>query len=114
MENEVCSLENKSCIPCQGGVPPLSSKESEKFLKELKGKWNLNAQGHLTREYAFDDFMGALNFANKIAVVAEKEGHHPDLTIAWGKCGVEIWTHKINGLTESDFILAAKIDALSK
>ncbi len=110
--NEVCSLENKSCIPCQGGVPPLSSKETDTFLKELKGTWKLNTQGHLSRDFVFDNFMKALDFANKIAPIAEKEGHHPDLTVAWGKCGVEIWTHKINGLTESDFILAAKINAI--
>ncbi|MEZ4846345.1 MAG: 4a-hydroxytetrahydrobiopterin dehydratase [Bdellovibrionota bacterium] len=112
MKNEeACSLENKSCIPCSGGVPPLSKEEIQKYQKEVTG-WEVNSSGHLFKTITFKDFMGAMNLANKIAVVAEKEGHHPDITIAWGKCTVEIWTHKINGLTESDFILAAKIDAL--
>jgi 4a-hydroxytetrahydrobiopterin dehydratase len=112
MENEVCDLSNKSCVPCRGGVPPLNAQEIESYRKQVGTSWKVNSQGHLHKEFIFDDFMGAMNLANKIAVVAEKEGHHPDLTIAWGKCTVEIWTHKINGLTESDFILAAKIDQL--
>ena len=111
-DNETCSLENKSCVPCSGGVPPLNKDEIEKFRNQVGHSWNVNAQGHLHKEFTFKDFMGAMNLANKIAVIAEKEGHHPDITIAWGKCSVEIWTHKINGLTESDFILAAKIDHL--
>lgn len=112
MEAEVCSLKDKNCIPCQGGVPALTPAEIQKYLKEVGNNWKVNSQGHLHKEFTFDNFMGAMDLANKIAVVAEKEGHHPDLTIAWGKCSVEIWTHKINGLSESDFILAAKIDAL--
>lgn len=72
--------------------------------------WSLNAQGHLERLYTFKDFAQSLAFANKVGAVAEAEGHHPDLYVAWGKCKVEIWTHKINGLTESDFYLAAKAD----
>ena len=103
-------LINKTCTPCQGGVPPLSADAVEKFLRELKNDWVLNEREHLYKEYIFKNFMGAINFANKVAEIAEKEGHHPDLKITWGKCVIEIWTHKINGLTESDFILAAKID----
>lgn len=112
--NEVCSLENKSCIPCKGGVPPLSSSEANTLLKELTTKWTINKAGHLYKEFTFDDFMGPMNLANSVAKIAEKEGHHPDLSITWGKFTVEIWTHKINGLTESDFILAAKIDAAAR
>jgi 4a-hydroxytetrahydrobiopterin dehydratase len=83
-----------------------------KLLKELKDGWCINEAGHLYREYLFDNFIEALSFATQIGNLAEKEGHHPSLTIAWGKCTVEIWTHKINGLTESDFILAAKIEII--
>lgn len=72
--------------------------------------WRLNSEGHLERTYAFNDFAEAMVFANQVAAVAEAEGHHPDLSIAWGKCGVEVWTHKINGLTDSDFYFAAKAD----
>lgn len=102
-------LVNKTCSPCQGGVPPLENKDIKKFLKELTNGWTLNAAGHLYKEYLFKDFRGPMAFANKITEIAEKEAHHPDLRISWGICAVEIWTHKINSLTESDFILAAKI-----
>ena len=105
-------LLNKKCQPCQGRVPPLPSEEVERLLEELGEKWALNTAGHLYKEYDFSDFMGPMNLANKIAALAEREGHHPDLTISWGRCAVEIWTHKINGLTENDFILAAKIGSL--
>jgi 4a-hydroxytetrahydrobiopterin dehydratase len=112
METTNSCLADKSCTPCQGGIPPLAHEEVNKLLKELGSGWELNEAGHLYRKYSFPDFVGAMGFANKIAEVAEKEAHHPDLKIAWGKCTVEIWTHKIEGLTESDFILAAKIEIL--
>ena len=105
-------LVNKSCVPCQGGIPPLTAKEVEEWLQELGKGWAVNNKGHLHKEYPLNDFKDPMVFANKIAELAEKEGHHPDLKISWGACAVEIWTHKINGLTESDFILAAKIEAL--
>lgn len=105
-------LLNKKCQPCQGGVPSLPSKNVERLLKELGEEWSLNAAGHLYKEYRFNDFMGPMNLANKIAALAEREAHHPDIRVSWGTCAIEIWTHKINGLTESDFILAAKIDSL--
>lgn len=111
--SNVC-LVNKTCIPCQGGMPALTSTEIENLIKELEKGWTLNKIGHLYRVYPFNDFQKAMDFANKIAEIAEKEGHHPDLKIAWGKCEVETWTHKINGLTESDFILAAKIERVYK
>jgi 4a-hydroxytetrahydrobiopterin dehydratase len=79
------------------------------LLREVGDSWQLNAEGHLVREYEFSDFAGALEFANRVGAIAEEQAHHPDLYVAWGKCRVEIWTHKINGLTESDFYLAAKI-----
>lgn len=102
-------LVNKSCSPCQGGVPPLEEKNIKRLLQELGNKWGLNEAGHLYKEYLFKDFREAMAFANRVTEIAEKEAHHPDLKISWGVCTVEIWTHKINGLTESDFILAAKI-----
>ncbi len=104
------NLIDKACVPCQGGVPPLVGKEIEKLLSLLGNNWQINKAGHLYKQYEFNDFIKPMDFANKIADIAEQEAHHPDLTIAWGVCKVEIWTHKINGLTESDFILAAKIE----
>jgi 4a-hydroxytetrahydrobiopterin dehydratase len=80
------------------------------MLTRIEPAWALNDAGHLERSFAFDDFMGALGFANALGAIAEDQGHHPDLLVAWGRCGVEIWTHKIDGLVEADFILAAKAD----
>ena len=108
---QVC-LVNKSCIPCQGGMPSLDQVAVDKLITELNSGWQINELGHLYKQYLFDNFMDSMDFANKIAEVSEKEAHHPNLTIAWGKCDVEVWTHKINGLIESDFILAAKIEAI--
>lgn len=90
----------------------MSSTEIEQFFHELKSGWVLNDEAHLYKEYKFSNFIAAMDFANKVAKVAEQEAHHPDLRISWGICTVEIWTHKISGLTESDFILAAKIEAV--
>jgi 4a-hydroxytetrahydrobiopterin dehydratase len=103
-------LADNKCIPCRGGVPLLPNDRAQALLKELGRGWSLNEQGHLERLYTFQDFAQALAFVNKVGAIAEAEGHHPDLHLAWGKCKVEIWTHKINGLTESDFYLAAKAD----
>ena len=113
MNKEICSLTDKDCVPCQGGVPPLEAKVANKLLTEIGNGWKINESGHLYKSFKFKDFMSAINYANKIAELAENEAHHPDLTIAWGRCDIEIWTHKINGLTESDFILAAKIDKIN-
>ena len=108
-----CSLISKSCIPCRGGVPPLAQSAVDTLLSELQGEWTINDVGHLFKKYLFPNFITAMEFANKIAAVAEEQAHHPDITISWGMCRIEIWTHKINGLTESDFILAAKLDAIT-
>jgi 4a-hydroxytetrahydrobiopterin dehydratase len=104
------SLAEKKCVPCRGGVPPMEWPKVQELLYQLKSGWHVNSQGHLERAYSFPDFVRALEFANKIGAIAEVEGHHPDLHVSWGNCKVEIWTHKINGLTESDFYLAAKAD----
>jgi 4a-hydroxytetrahydrobiopterin dehydratase len=103
------NLADKQCIPCRGGVPPLTTGRAQELLAELGDGWELNVQGHLLREYAFANFIDALAFANRVGAIAEAQAHHPDLYVAWGKCRIEIWTHKIDGLTESDFYLAAKI-----
>jgi 4a-hydroxytetrahydrobiopterin dehydratase len=106
-------LAAKSCTPCRGGVPPLRGAEIKKLLEELGSSGWLVVQGHhLEKEYSFPDFRSALDFTVRLGEVAEAEGHHPDIYLAWGKVRVSIWTHKIDGLTESDFILAAKADRL--
>jgi 4a-hydroxytetrahydrobiopterin dehydratase len=104
------SLADQICVPCKGGVPPLEKQRAEELLRELDEGWDLNADGHLERTYSFANFVDAMAFANRVGDIAEEQGHHPDLHVAWGKCTVEIWTHKIHGLTESDFYLAAKAD----
>ena len=103
-------LADQQCIPCRGGVPPLPRERIDALLAQLEPGWSLTASGHLLRSYEFRDFAGALAFANRVGAIAEQQGHHPDLHVAWGRCAVEIWTHKIDGLTESDFYLAAKAD----
>jgi 4a-hydroxytetrahydrobiopterin dehydratase len=109
---ESCSLTSKTCVPCRGGIPPLEQPAVDTLLRELQGGWTVNDSGHLFKKYPFPNFITAMEFANKIAAIAEEQAHHPDITISWGMCKVEIWTHKINGLTESDFILAAKLDVI--
>jgi 4a-hydroxytetrahydrobiopterin dehydratase len=105
-------LAAMDCIPCRGGVPPLQGKEIEQLQERLHGGWEVVNEHHLTKEYSFPDFRQALDFTNKVGELAEQQGHHPDIQLSWGKVGVTIWTHKIDGLTESDFVLAAKIDRL--
>lgn len=103
------SLVSKMCVPCKGGTPPLPYEVANGLLKEVGEGWSLNAKGHLYKEYKLTNFVEVMGLANMVAQIAENENHHPDLMLSWGKFAVEIWTHKINGLTESDFILAAKI-----
>lgn len=105
------SLSAKDCIPCRGGVPPLTPAEIAPLHAEV-AKWRVVDNHHLERNFAFPDFRTALDFTNKVGLVAEQQGHHPDIHLTWGSVGITIWTHKIDGLTESDFILAAKIDTL--
>lgn len=104
-------LAQKSCIPCQGGVPPLPESEIERLLGELVG-WSLNEEKHLEKSYEFDDFRGGFEFVKRVGEMAEEQGHHPDIYLAWGKVVLEVWTHKIDGLVESDFIFAARADEL--
>ncbi len=109
-KDAACDLSKKSCVTCKGGVPPLKGKELADLLKQLGNGWKLVKDHHLEKEYTFPDFRGALTFTNLVGEVAEEEGHHPDIYLAWGKVKITLWTHKIDGLTESDFILAAKCD----
>jgi 4a-hydroxytetrahydrobiopterin dehydratase len=105
------SLSEKSCVPCRGGVPPLTRQQFEPMLKELQD-WGVKDDSRLLKTYKFKDFKGSLALANEIGELAEREGHHPDLLVRWGELGIELWTHAVGGLTESDFILAAKIDKI--
>lgn len=107
------SLSEKDCIPCHSKTPTFTAEDCAPYLAQLPG-WSLNDEIHLTREYEFSDFMQAMNRANKIAEIAESQGHHPDLFISWGKLKIELWTHFSGGITENDFILAAKIEELNK
>lgn len=110
------SLESKTCVPCRGGVPPLKGKELADIHKQLPefGHWKVVNEHHITREFQFPDFKHAMDFVNRVGDLAEEQGHHPDIFLAWGKVGITLWTHKIDGLTESDFIMAAKIDRLTR
>ncbi|HZH90659.1 MAG TPA: 4a-hydroxytetrahydrobiopterin dehydratase [Pyrinomonadaceae bacterium] len=110
-DSETCDLANRKCVPCHGGVPPLSADEIGQYLGELQG-WEVVDGHHLKKTYAFPNFEQSLALANRIGEVAEAEGHHPDICFGWGHAEVTIYTHAIDGLSESDFILAAKIDEI--
>jgi 4a-hydroxytetrahydrobiopterin dehydratase len=102
-------LAAKHCVPCRGGVPPLKGEELWQLSRQLP-EWKVVDEHHITKTFLFPDFKTALDFVNRAGAIAEEEGHHPDLALSWGKVSVLTYTHKIDGLTESDFILAAKID----
>ena len=107
-------LAKKECVPCRGGIPPLKGKVLQELLSAVGNGWQLVGEHHLEKEYKFEDFRQALDFTNQVGEMAETQNHHPDIYLAWGKVKVTIWTHKIDGLTESDFIFAAKTDQLLK
>jgi 4a-hydroxytetrahydrobiopterin dehydratase len=104
-----CSLADNKCVPCRGGVPALTPEEIAPLMAQLQG-WQLEENKKLIKSYPFKNFVEAMAFANAITPVAEEEGHHPDLYVRWGEVRVYLWTHKIDGLTSSDFYMAAKID----
>jgi 4a-hydroxytetrahydrobiopterin dehydratase len=104
-------LASRSCVPCHGGVPRLRGEVLGKFAREIPA-WEVVEEHHLRRRYEFSNFRDALAFVNRVGGVAEDEGHHPDISFGWGYCDVTIYTHAIDGLSESDFILAAKIERL--
>ena len=107
-------LAKKKCVPCEGNVKPLSHEAAQKLIAEIN-EWALIDDAHLiAKSFHFKDFVESMNFVNKIAEIAEEEGHHPDLTISYNDVGVELTTHAIGGLSENDFIVAAKIDEIQK
>ena len=108
------SLAAEKCVPCRGGAAPLKGNDLKALSRELGDEWRVVDEHHLERDFKFPDFARALEFTNRVGAVAEEENHHPDLYLGWGKAGVIIWTHKIDGLTRSDFVLAAKIDRLAR
>ena len=103
-------MAKKTCIPCRGGVPPLKGAQLEDLQDKLKNDWKIINEHHLEKEYSFKNFKEALDFTVKVGELAENQDHHPDIFLTWGKVKVTIWTHKIDGLTESDFVFAAKTD----
>ena len=108
-------LTEKKCDPCEGGLPPLDYKEIHKYLKKIDG-WDVKKKEgetyYLEKNFTFENFLQSQKFVNKVGDIAEKEGHHPDIIFGWGYAKVQIFTHKIKGLVESDFILAAKINKI--
>lgn len=105
-------LADKKCVPCEGNVPPLGENEIAEFGKEISGDWKVDDNKKITRKFSFVNFKHTMDFVNKVAAIAEEEGHHPDMHVSYGEVVIELWTHAINGLSENDFILAAKIDRL--
>jgi 4a-hydroxytetrahydrobiopterin dehydratase len=105
-------LASKNCVPCKGGVPSLRGAELKSLHKQVPA-WELVAGRQITRAFTFPDFAKALKFVNRVGALAEKQGHHPDIFLTWGKAAITLWTHKIDGLSESDFIMAAKIDRIA-
>jgi 4a-hydroxytetrahydrobiopterin dehydratase len=102
-------LASKTCVPCKGGVPTLKGQELESYLNQVD-RWSVVREHHLGKTFKFPDFREALAFVNRVGEIAEQQGHHPDILLTWGKAEITLWTHAIDGLTESDFIMAAKID----
>jgi 4a-hydroxytetrahydrobiopterin dehydratase len=105
-------LAQKKCVPCEGGVKPLKGETVKKLLSQLETGWKVVHEDHLEREFKFKNFKDALSFVNKVGAIAEKEQHHPNIELTWGYVKIRLWTHAIGGLSDNDFILAAKIDEL--
>jgi 4a-hydroxytetrahydrobiopterin dehydratase len=105
-------LAKKKCVPCEGGVSPLEPEQIKEYQKEVHKDWEVLDNTKIKRDFAFVNFIQTMEVANKIADIAEEQGHHPDMHISYGKLQVELWTHAINGLSENDFILASKIDKI--
>lgn len=106
-------LSQSQCAPCHGGSEPLKPEEIAELLGQLPDGWQVVEEHHLEKEYKFKNFRGALEFVNRVGELAEAQGHHPDIYLAWGKAKLTVWTHKIGGLHKNDFIFAAKADSLS-
>ncbi len=110
----MADLAQKDCVPCRGGVPPLKESDLTRLAQELGESWHVVNEHHLEREYKFENFRKALDFTNQVGELAEQQNHHPDIYLAWGRVKLTLWTHKIDGLTESDFVFAAKVDQAAK
>jgi 4a-hydroxytetrahydrobiopterin dehydratase len=106
-------LAQKNCVPCKGGVPPLKGNDLARLARELGEDWRVVNEHHLEREYKFENFRQALDFTNQVGELAEQQNHHPDIYLAWGRVKLTLWTHKIDGLTESDFVFAAKVNQIA-
>lgn len=112
MNSQTCYLLDKKCVPCEGGMPPLTKEQIDPLMKEVPG-WTLHDDKKISKQFKFKNFKEALAFVNKIGALAESEGHHPDLNLhGWNKVTITLSTHSIGGLSENDFIMAAKIDRL--
>ena len=109
---QACSLADRECLPCRGGVPALRGEELATLAAQLGDEWQVVDEHHLEKTYRFQDFREALDFTNQVGELAESVGHHPDIHLAWGQVKVTVWTHKIDGLAEADLVFAAKTDAL--
>lgn len=109
-KENMSKLAEKECVPCKEGASPIKGEGLRRLLGELGNDWKAVQEHHLEKEFKFKDFREALDFTNRIGEIAEEHNHHPDIYLAWGKVRVTIWTHKIDGLTESDFVMAAKIE----
>lgn len=105
-------LTEKKCKPCEEGAQPLKGDALTDLAKQISKDWNIVDEHHLIKSYDFDDFRQALEFTNRVGEIAEEEGHHPDIYLTWGKVEIKVWTHKAGGLTENDFIFAAKADGV--
>jgi len=105
-------LSMKKCIPCEGGIAQLDRQGVEAYKNHIKAEWEVTDYKKISREFSFTDFGHTMSFVNKVADLAEEEGHHPVMHVYYGKVIIELWTHAINGLSENDFILASKIDKL--
>ncbi|MGE0480107.1 MAG: 4a-hydroxytetrahydrobiopterin dehydratase [Phycisphaerae bacterium] len=106
------ALADQRCVPCKPGTPPLTGAVADGLLAQLK-EWHIVEGRRLDKRFKFPDFVTALAFVNRVGALAEEQGHHPDILLTWGKVEIGLWTHSIGGLSESDFVLAAKIDRLS-
>ena len=109
---ETCSLTDRECIPCKGGVAPLRGKNLVKLHEELGSNWEIISSHHLERTFNFDSYADAVNFTNEVARIAEDQGHHPDIYLGYSEVKVQVWTHKSDGLTDNDFVFAAKVNQL--
>ena len=105
-------LFEMQCVPCKGGVPPLQGADLQRLHAQLDPAWKVVDSHHLERSFKFKNFKEALAFTNRIGELAEAQGHHPDISLGWGRVQLKVWTHKIDGLTQSDFVFAAKVDRL--